>query len=90
MRRRLGHPDWCARDHQCAAPVGPHRSDPLTWRASHGVFVATRVQEPDGRQRLEVRVVVDLADDESAAHAQARQVAAGIDLSVYAALLAPA
>jgi hypothetical protein len=45
------------------------------------------VQDASGRQRLEMRVVVDLADDEQRAHIQARQLAANIDLTVYAALL---
>jgi hypothetical protein len=84
------HPAWCARDHACTAPVGEHRSDPLTWRADHGLFIATRVRKGDGRQQLEVRVVIELPGDEEEARVQARRLAANIDLSVYAALATPA
>jgi hypothetical protein len=83
-------PPWCAGGHRCTArfgyPRGEHRSRPVTVRTGYGVVVCTRVQNVDGRGRLEIRLEVDLPSEESLAEVRAVQVANGVDRAVRYAL----
>jgi hypothetical protein len=70
MRRlRPGeHPDWCAQGHLCSADRGlEHRSHPLTAGTGRAVVVATRIQTVGGADRLEVRAVLTLPSNPTAA-----------------------
>ncbi|GAA2352266.1 hypothetical protein Cme02nite_26040 [Catellatospora methionotrophica] len=74
-----GHPDWCEGGHHCTAntmPDGEHQSRPETWRTDLGRIVGTRLRNRHGHDRMELRVVLDLADDEDLAQAQARHLMA--------------
>ncbi|MFG1785833.1 hypothetical protein ACGFIU_25655 [Rhodococcus oryzae] len=72
-------PGWCARAHHCTArrlPGGEHASIPEVWVTDVGRFIATRYRDQAGHDRVELRVVLDLADDEDTAQAQARHLLA--------------
>ncbi|GHJ43303.1 hypothetical protein Cs7R123_06450 [Catellatospora sp. TT07R-123] len=72
-----GHPDWCARAHHCAADRGgQHASVPEVWDTDQGRYVATRHRDRRGRDHVELRVVLRLADDDATAQAQARHLLA--------------
>jgi hypothetical protein len=58
--------DWCAGGHLCSPTLRVHRSEPWTIRTRYGVIVATRVRH-GGRDRLELRTVVELPSDQVAA-----------------------
>ena len=83
-------PIWCAGGHRCTVrqgyPRGEHRSDPISVRTPYGVVVCTRVQSVGGRGRLEIRLQVDLPDQEDLAEARAVEVASGVDRAVRCAL----
>ena len=80
IRRMSRHPSWCAGGHRCG--LGEHRSDPQTWLTSYGTIVATRIRRADGRDRLELRAVVDLPGEDVLAQDVARLLAVGVDLTV--------
>lgn len=65
MRRVNQHPLWCARGKVCAAHRrdGEHRSAPVRIEIAGCRLMATRIQTPGGRTRVELAAVVDLADD---------------------------
>ena len=89
--RRDGHPSWCARDHSCTAhtlPAGEHRSDLLVWATPYGKFIATRVRTRAGKDRMELRAVVQLDSHQRTAHEQAQRLVVGVDLAVRTALRA--
>lgn len=72
-------PSWCARAHHCTArrlPGGEHASRPEVWVTDVGRFIATRYRDQRGHDRVELRVVLALADDEDTAQAQARHLLA--------------
>ncbi|GAA2377294.1 hypothetical protein Cme02nite_20870 [Catellatospora methionotrophica] len=74
-----GHPEWCEGGHHCTAftmPDGAHQSRPETWLVEYGRLVGTRRRDRSGRDRVELRVMLDLADDEHTAQAQARHLMA--------------
>ncbi|GAA1384152.1 hypothetical protein [Catellatospora chokoriensis] len=74
-----GCPDWCAGAHHCTAnrlPSGEHASIPEVWLTDLGRLVATRYRDHAGNDRVELRVVLALADDETTAQAQARHLLA--------------
>ncbi len=57
----LAHPDWCAKGHACG--LGEHRAHPVTLDAgSRGVIVLTRVLAATGRQHVEIRTRITLAN----------------------------
>ena len=63
MTSTRAHPDWCARGHQCG--LGEHRAQPVALEVpGRGVIVLTRVQASDGRQHVEIRTRLRLADGE--------------------------
>jgi hypothetical protein len=72
------HPDWCARGHRCSTQLGEHRSEPITVRTRYGLLILTRVRQR-GRDRLELRTVVDLP----AEPVRARWLAARVLLGVH-------
>jgi hypothetical protein len=60
------HPTWCAQGHRCG--LGEHRATPVTVQTpGRGVVVLTRVQDAGGRQHVEVRTRIVLADGDEAA-----------------------
>jgi hypothetical protein len=70
MRRlRPGeHPHWCAQGHVCSADRGlEHRSHPITAGHGQAVIAATRIQTVTGADRLEVRAVLTLPTNPTAA-----------------------
>lgn len=71
MRRTDLHPTWCGKGHVCSIdrPGGEHRSHPTTVDTGTTRLVTTRVRTQTGRDRLEVRIVIDLPID--ADHAKA-------------------
>jgi hypothetical protein len=74
-----GHPSWCAQGHHCTAltmPAGEHASIPEIWLADLGRFIGTRYRDQRGADRVEVRAIVALADNELIAQAQARHLLA--------------
>ncbi|GAA1381345.1 hypothetical protein [Catellatospora chokoriensis] len=74
-----GHPEWCEGGHHCTAltmPTGEHVSRPEIWITDVGRFVGTRRRDRHGNDRMELRVLLDLADDEDIAQAQARHLLA--------------
>lgn len=83
---RPGHPWWCAADHRCTARFrsggGEHTSIPEVWRTALGRVVATRHRQADGREHVEVRLVLSLPDDDEAAQDRMRMLI----VAAYAAL----
>jgi hypothetical protein len=72
------HPDWCARGHRCG--LGEHRATPVTLVApGRGVVVLTRVLGADGRQHVEIRTDVTLAEGEPQARAHLTHILAELD-----------
>ncbi|MEV4414993.1 hypothetical protein [Catellatospora sp. NPDC049609] len=74
-----GHPDWCEGAHHCTAnslPSGEHASRPEVWITDIGRFIGTRYRDRAGRDRMELRIVLDLAEDERIAQAQCRHLMA--------------
>jgi hypothetical protein len=72
------HPDWCARGHRCG--LGEHRAQPVTLAVpGRGAVVLTRVQAADGRQHVEVRTRIALAEGEVAARAHLTHILAELD-----------
>jgi hypothetical protein len=71
------HPDWCGLGHVCShdRPAGEHRSHPVTVDTNTARLVVTRIRTRGGRDRIELRVVVDLPRDPGRAQTAARQVA---------------
>lgn len=69
------HPTWCGRAHVCSADRsgGEHRSHPLTFDAGPATMVATRISTRDGREFMELRVVVALPTDPVKAALQAQR-----------------
>jgi hypothetical protein len=67
-------------------PGGEHRSEPVTVRTAYGVMVVTRVLNLAGRGRLELRLQVDLDQDERLAEVQAVRVAEEVDRAARLAL----
>ena len=61
-RRSDRHPAWCGQGHVCSndRPGGEHRSHPVIVDTETTRLVATRARTQTGRDRIEVRVVVDL------------------------------
>jgi hypothetical protein len=76
MNRRDIHPTWCGQGHVCSAdrPSGEHRSSPVILHGRTATLVATRTRTVAGRDRLEIRAVIDLPDDQTRAR-MAAQVA---------------
>jgi len=68
------HPGWCGRGHVCShdRPVGEHRSHPVTFDSNAARLVATRIRTRAGRDRIEIRAVLDLPADPHAARTVAR------------------
>ena len=77
--RRDAHPEWCVRGHRCTARIGgldEHASEPEAWRTDVGKIIATRYRRGDGtRDRIEIRIVLDLDPDDEASAQQAARVA---------------
>lgn len=75
-RRADLHPSWCGQGHVCShdRPGGEHRSSPLTVDTDTARIVATRIRTQAGRDRIELRVVIDLPADRDHARAIARRV----------------
>ena len=69
MARRDYHPSWCGRGHVCSAdrPGGEHRSNPETFDTRLARLVLTRILTVAGRNRVEIRTVVDLPADPATA-----------------------
>ncbi len=75
-----GHPMWCAGGHHCTfgrMPAGQHASIPEVWVTDLARLVATRYRDERGRDRVELRVVLKLDNDERSAEDQARLLLAG-------------
>src|SRR5262245_13843873 len=82
MSRRLGHTDWCARDHRCG--LNEHRAEEIVVDVpGAGRATLTRVST-NGNDHAEIRMTVALPDYEP--HARARLVAL---LSHLSALIGP-
>ena len=75
-RRPDLHPAWCGQGHVCSndRPGGEHRSNPVSLDTTSSRLVATRIRTQTGRDRMEVRIVVDLPADRAQARAIARRV----------------
>src|SRR5262245_10123954 len=62
------HPDWCAQGHHCG--LGEHQAAPIVLDiAGRGRIVLTRILAANGRQHVEIRTGVTLADGDHAARA---------------------
>jgi hypothetical protein len=74
MNRRDIHPTWCGQGHVCSAdrPAGEHRSSPVILHGRTATLVATRTRTVAGRDRLEIRAVIDLPADPTRARAVAQ------------------
>jgi hypothetical protein len=70
--------EWCAGGHRCQPRLGEHRSEPWTIRTRYGVIVATRLRQ-HGRDRLEMRTLVELPADQARARRLAHWVLIGVD-----------
>jgi hypothetical protein len=75
--------DWCAGGHRCQPLLREHRSDPWPIPGPYGTLVATRVRSA-GRDRVELRALVDLPSDAQQAEDMARLLAVGTDLTIRA------
>ncbi|MEV4411409.1 hypothetical protein [Catellatospora sp. NPDC049609] len=76
-RHSGGHPDWCEGGHHCTAltlPTGEHASRPEIWLTDVGRFIGTRYR--DGRDHMELRIVLNLDDHDDIAQAQCRHLMA--------------
>jgi len=72
------HPDWCARWHHCG--LGEHRAAPVTLSAgAAGTVVLTRVLAADGRQHVEIRTRITLADGEPQSRAHLAEILVELD-----------
>lgn len=77
--RNAPHPEWCGGGHVCSADrAGEHRSHPLTMDIDVARIIATRLQTTSGRNRLEVRTVLELPRGDLAAGQAAGVMLAGI------------
>ena len=73
MTATRAHPDWCAQGHQCG--LGEHRAQPVRLEVpGRGVIVLTRVMCADGRQHVEIRTRLCLADGERPARAHLARI----------------
>jgi len=73
MTATRAHPDWCTHGHQCG--LGEHRAQPVSLRVpGRGVIVLTRVLSADGRQHVEIRTRLSLADGERPARAHLARI----------------
>lgn len=76
-----GHPSWCPADHRCTArwsSGGEHTSIPEVWKTDIGRVVATRHRQADtGTGHVEIRLVLQLPADETAAQRFIRWAVAG-------------
>jgi hypothetical protein len=78
-RATLTHPAWCAQNHHCTAgrmSAGEHASTPEVWQTDVGRLVATRHRTTAGRDFVELRTVMRLPADETAAAGLARHLIA--------------
>ena len=76
--RHSEHTDWCARDHRCN--LGEHRAEPVALASNHrGLILLTRLRAADGRQHVEIRMRIALADSEKPARAQLRRILTLLD-----------
>jgi hypothetical protein len=73
--------DWCAGGHRCQPLLQEHRSEPITVRTRYGSLVATRVHQR-GRDRLELRALVDLPAHQPHARRLAQLVLVGVDRAI--------
>ena len=75
MNRLDIHPRWCGQGHVCSIdrPEGEHRSNPVTVDTDCARLVATRIRTVRGRDRIEVRAVLDLPSDLNLARTMAHQ-----------------
>ena len=95
MARDDKHPDWCAQGHCCTAGSagygGEHRSQPVTLESSIGTVIATRTQRARGRRRdrMEIRLVVQLPDGDPDAQAWTARVLAERLHSALSAVIPP-
>ncbi len=72
------HPAWCARGHACG--LGEHRAAPVTLTVpGQAVIVLTRVMGADGRQHVEIRTDVALAEGEAQARAHLAHILTELD-----------
>lgn len=72
------HPDWCAKGHHCG--LDEHRAAPIVLHVpGRGRIVLVRVMAADGRQHVEIRTRVALADGNDAARAHLAQILAELD-----------
>jgi hypothetical protein len=78
MTRPLGHTPWCGGGHRCN--LGEHRADPIVVNLS-GVArgVLTRIRNPHGDDRAEIRIGLALHPDEAIARQQLRTLLAGLN-----------
>jgi hypothetical protein len=83
------HPDWCGQNHLCSVdgPAGEHRSYPVTVDGTAARLVLTRIRTRNGRDRAELRLVVDLPADPRHARQVTSLVVAGVHQAVSRAQL---
>lgn len=69
------HPSWCGQGHVCSAdrPGGEHRSSPRPLDTHTARLVITRTSTIAGRNRIELRAVIDLPADPIRAEETARR-----------------
>jgi hypothetical protein len=72
------HPDWCAQGHHCG--LGEHQAAPIVLDVpGRGRVVLTRIMAADGRQHVEIRTGVTLADGDHAARAHLAMILAELE-----------
>jgi hypothetical protein len=82
VTRHDQHPWWCARNHSCTAPTGPHRSTSVTFDTPAYRLVATRVRARSGRDQLELRAVIGLPAGPADARNRARALIVAVCLAL--------
>jgi hypothetical protein len=82
VSRPVTHPDWCAGGHHCRAPLGEHRSEPMTFRASYGAQVVTMIRDGRNQEWAEIRAVVRLERGGGLVRDDARRLVLGVDLII--------